>query len=108
MKQTTMVPTAHNPCYNYDYVLDGTGVDMVIMDTGIKQIIPEWQDPDGVPRLQQIDWFAESGVSGTQPTNFYTDTNGHGTHCIGTMAGKYFGWAKNARIYNITPTQPRQ
>ena len=61
-----------------------------------KQIIPEWQDPDG-PRLQQIDWFAESEYSGTQPTNFYTDTNGHGTHCIGTMAGKYFGWAQERK-----------
>lgn len=86
----------------YDYVLDGTGVDMVIVDTGIQDGHPEWQDADGVSRLQKINWFTESGVSGTQPANFYTDTNGHGTHCIGTMAGKTFGWAKNARIYNIT------
>ena len=36
--------TAHNSSYNYDYVLDGTGVDMVIMDTGIQADHPEWQD----------------------------------------------------------------
>ena len=94
--------TSHQSGYNYDYVLDGTGVDMVVVDTGIQADHPEWQDANGASRLQQIDWFTESGVSGTQPANFYTDTNGHGTHCIGTMAGKYFGWAKNARIYNIT------
>ena len=87
---------------DYKYALDGTGVDMVIVDTGIQVGHPEWEDADGNSRLQQINWFTESGVSGTQPTNFYTDTNGHGTHCIGTMAGKNFGWAKNARIYNIT------
>lgn len=86
----------------YEYALDGTGVDMVIVDTGIQVGHPEWEDADGNSRLQQINWFTESGVSGTQPTNFYTDVNGHGTHCIGTMAGKNFGWAKNARIYNIT------
>ena len=86
----------------YDYVLDGTGVDMVIVDTGIQDGHPEWNDANGVSRLQKINWFTESGVPGTQPTNFYTDTNGHGTHCIGTMAGKTFGWARNARIYNIT------
>ena len=41
-------------------------------------------------------------VPSTQPANFYTDINGHGTHCAGTMAGKNFGWAKNADLYNIT------
>jgi len=91
-----------DPGGTYDYVLDGTGVDMVIVDTGIQADHPEWEDANGVSRLQQINWFTESGVSGTQPANFYTDTNGHGTHCIGTMAGKKFGWAKNARIYSIT------
>lgn len=91
-----------DPGGTYDYVLDGTGVDMVIVDTGIQADHPEWEDADGISRLQQINWFTESGVSGTQPANFYTDVDGHGTHCIGTMAGKYFGWAKNARIYNIT------
>ena len=91
-----------DPGGTYDYVLDGTGVDMVIVDTGIQADHPEWEDADGNSRLQQINWFTESGVSGTQPANFYTDVDGHGTHCIGTMAGKYFGWAKNARIYNIT------
>ena len=91
-----------DPGGTYDYVLDGTGVDMVIVDTGIQADHPEWEDANGVSRLQQINWFTESGVSGTQPANFYTDVDGHGTHCIGTMAGKHFGWAKNARIYNIT------
>ena len=91
-----------DPGGTYDYVLDGTGVDMVIVDTGIQADHPEWEDADGNSRLQQINWFTESGVSGTQPANFYTDVDGHGTHCIGTMAGKHFGWAKNARIYNIT------
>ena len=58
--------TAHIPSYNYDYVLDGTGVDMVIMDTGIQA-----DHPSGKIRrcnkTQQIDWLAESGVTGTQP-----------------------------------------
>lgn len=91
-----------DPGLDYNYVLDGTGVDIVIMDTGIQVGHPEWEDSNGNSRLQLIDWFAESGVSGTQPANFYTDVNGHGTHCAGTMAGKRFGWAKNARIYSLT------
>ena len=57
---------------------------------------------DSETRLKQINWFTESNNVGTQPANFYTDTNGHGSHCIGTMAGKTFGWCKNSDIYNIT------
>ena len=51
-------------------------------------------------RVQEIDWFAGSGIVGeTQDENFYTDYDGHGTHCAGIAAGKTFGWAKNSRIY---------
>jgi len=85
----------------YDYVLDGTEVDVVIIDTGIQADHPEFQDANGNSRVKQIDWFAESGVPGTMPANHYTDFNGHGTHVASTVAGKTFGWAKNADIYAI-------
>ena len=52
-------------------------------------------------RVQEIDWFSGSGIVGeTQDANFYTDYDGHGTHCAGIASGKTFGWAKNARIYS--------
>ena len=88
--------------FNYDYVLDGSGVDIVIMDTGIQADHPEWDNEFGVSRFIPLDWYDASGVSGSLPSNFYTDLNGHGTHCAGTMAGKNFGWAKNALIYSLT------
>ena len=88
-----------DPGGTYDYVLDGTGVDVVIVDSGIQADHPEFQDANGTSRVQEIDWFADSGVSGTMPANFYTDYDGHGTHVAGTVAGKTFGWAKNADIY---------
>ena len=87
---------------SHTYSLDGTGVDVVIIDTGIIADHPEWEDANGVSRLQQIDWFQESGVSGTQHADFYNDYDGHGTHCAGIAAGKTFGWAKNAHIYAIS------
>lgn len=102
IKQTnTFNNSQSDPGGNYEYVLDGTGVDVVIVDTGIQVGHPEWE-ANGVSRLKQVNWPTISGVSFTQPANFYTDTNGHGTHCIGTMAGKTFGWCKNSDIYNIT------
>lgn len=91
----------------YNYVLDGTGVDVVIMDTGIEANHPEWQDADGNTRLQQIDWSSTyTGTSYTQHSNIYTDTHGHGTHVASTVAGKTFGWAKNARIYVLANVSP--
>lgn len=101
-----------DPGGTYDYVLDGTGVDIVIIDSGIQADHPEFNDADGNSRVQQIDWYTEGGVTGTLPTGFYTDYDGHGTHVAGTIAGKTFGWAKNADIYSIKlsglegPTDP--
>ena len=50
-------------------------------------------------RLQEIDWYTESGLTGTQDTNFYTDYDGHGSHCASIAAGLIYGWAKGAHIY---------
>ena len=86
---------------DYEYNLDGSGVDVVIHDSGLHVDHPEFNDADGNSRVQQIDWYTESGVSGTQNANHYRDNHGHGTHVAGTVAGKTYGWAKNARIYSI-------
>lgn len=91
-----------DPGVDYEYLLTGKGVDIVIMDTGIQVDHPEWENEFGVSRLVQLDWFEASGVSGSMPANFYTDVNGHGTHCAAIMAGKTFGWAKDALIYSLT------
>jgi subtilisin family serine protease len=88
-----------DPGGDYDYVLDGTGVDVVIMDSGIEKAHPEFQDENGVSRVKEINWFTAAGVGGTWPGTQYEDSNGHGTHVTGTVAGKHFGWAKNADIY---------
>lgn len=85
---------------SYEYCLTGDGVDVVIQDSGLEVNHPEFQDDLGVSRVQQINWYTESGISGTQSANHYRDYNGHGTHVASTTAGKYFGWAKKARIYS--------
>ena len=92
------------PAGNYQYHLDGTGVDIVIMDSGLQIDHPEFTDNNGVSRVQQINWYANSGITArTQPSNalYYTDDIGHGTHVTGIAAGKTYGWAKNSRIYTL-------
>jgi subtilisin family serine protease len=85
----------------YRYILDGTGVDVVIQDSGIEVNHPEFRDDTGASRVQQINWYTASGLGGTQSANHYRDFDGHGTHVAGIVAGRTFGWAKNARIYSL-------
>ena len=99
-KYGTSTSLASNP-FDRPYSMDGTGVDIVIQDSGLQVDHPEFKDADGNSRVQLIDWFAESGVGSTQDPNHYRDTDGHGTHCGGTAAGLNFGWAPNARIYSV-------
>ncbi len=85
----------------FTYNLDGTGVDVVIQDSGVMTGHPEWEDKFGVTRLVEHDWYTAAGVSGTMPVGFYGDVGNHGTHVASTVAGKLYGWAKNARIYSM-------
>ena len=85
----------------FNYNLTGKGVDVVIQDSGLDVGHIEFTDANGVSRVNQIDWFAASGVSGTQSANHYRDFDGHGTHVAGTAAGRTMGWAKDAQIYSV-------
>ena len=87
---------------SYNYPIDGTGVDIVIQDSGIQADHPDFYDTDGNSRVQMIDWYVESGLSGSQNTNelYYADYDGHGTHVASIAAGLKYGWAKNSNIYS--------
>jgi subtilisin family serine protease len=85
---------------DYTYTLTGEGVDVVIQDSGLQVDHPEFNDGAGSSRVQQINWYTESGIAGTQSANHYRDFDGHGTHVAGTIAGLTYGWAKKARVYS--------
>lgn len=90
--------------YQHAYSLSGKNVDVVIQDSGIDPTHPEWLNLEGTAsRLQQVNWPAVSGLSGTytQGSSHYTDQEGHGSHVAGTVAGRLYGWAKEANIYAI-------
>ncbi|MCS5550176.1 MAG: S8 family serine peptidase, partial [Gammaproteobacteria bacterium] len=103
----------------YEYRADGEGVDIVIWDSGIDLDHPEFQDENGDSRIQKIDWYLKSGVTGTMLSDdawygqWHTSTRenadgytvekntAHGTKCASIAAGKRHGWAKKAHIYFI-------
>jgi subtilisin family serine protease len=105
IEETNVYGTNTTTSGDYEYALDGTGVDVVIQDSGIDPDHPEWSTVDSTPgnytsRLQQIDWYAASGLPGTQDANHYGDYDGHGSHCASIAAGRRYGWAKGAHIYS--------
>jgi len=103
---------------NYNYVPNGTGVDVIINDTGIQVNHPEFTNALGQSRVVRVDWnsIAASlgiprnpgpygGMQGSWNTLSYSDTgndiDGHGTHVAGIAVGKTYGWAKNANIISL-------
>tara|TARA_B100001057_G_scaffold480843_1_gene554159 strand:- start:9274 stop:10872 length:1599 start_codon:yes stop_codon:yes gene_type:complete len=99
-KYGTSTSLGTNP-FDRPFSMDGTGVDIVIQDSGLQVDHPEFNDANGNSRVQLIDWYAASGVAGSQSVNHYRDYDGHGTHCGGTATGLNFGWAPNARVYSV-------
>jgi subtilisin family serine protease len=101
-ESTNVFGTGTSLTLPYEYMLDGTGVDVVIQDSGIEPNHPEFFNYAGTQsRIQLINWYQVSGVPGTQSSNHYSDTHGHGTHCASTAVGLRHGWAKNARVYSV-------
>ena len=97
----------------------GKHVDVVICDDNCAYDCQEWYstvDP-AKNRFVQYDWYANhnaqviGGIDDdgyASPGNNYTSyfpnaghTEYHGHHCTGTVAGKHYGWATEANIYNI-------
>lgn len=74
---------------SYDYQLDGTGVNVYIVDTGVRA--------DHVELTGRV----VSGYSAISDSNGTSDCNGHGTHVAGTVAGTTYGVAKKATIIPV-------
>ncbi len=98
---------------------DGKHVDVVIVDGPMAYDSAEWKSPSsGNSRFVQYQWFTElnsivSSIdddSQTLPTGTITYLQGtanaryHGMHVGSTVAGQYYGWAREANIYNMAIT----
>jgi len=98
---------------------DGKHVDVVIVDDPVSYDCEEWESPSsGLTRFVQYQWFNNLNTfvnsidddGQTEPTGtitYYTNAANptyHGVHVAGTVAGKYYGWAREANIYNMAVT----
>ena len=100
-----------------DIFNDGKHVDVVICDDPVSTDCDEWISPtSGQTRFIQYDWYTQLNTlvgtidddSQTVPTGSYpnyfdnaTNTESHGNHVAGTVAGQYYGWANEANIYSM-------
>lgn len=92
---------------NFNYNLDGSGVDIIMLDSGVEPDHPEFAvnaDGSGGSRVVDFNW-ASLGVSGVYQSSYYGgylgDSDGHGSNCASIAAGNTCGWAPAAAIYSI-------
>lgn len=92
---------------DYNYNLDGTGVDIIVMDSGVIGNHPEFAvnaDGTGGSRVVDFNW-ASLGVPGVPSAasigGYLGDSDGHGSNCASIAAGNTCGWAPAAAIYSI-------
>lgn len=74
---------------SYNYISDGAGVRIYIVDTGVDATHREFGS-------RVVDGFDAFGDNLDQ-----SDCNGHGTHVAGIAAGSYYGAAKSATIVPV-------
>ena len=98
---------------------NGKHVDVVICDDNCAYDCQDWystEDPTK-NRFVQYDWYAQHNAQviggidddgysspGTNYAEYFPNgghTEYHGHHVTGTVAGKFYGWAREANIYNI-------
>lgn len=87
----------------YTFNLDGSGVDVVIVDTGVLPNHPEFavnEDGTGGSRVIDHDW-SQYGYLSTPTGGFLGDCDGHGSNVAGIVAGNRNGWAPKASIYSL-------
>ncbi|ORY05056.1 peptidase S8/S53 domain-containing protein [Clohesyomyces aquaticus] len=87
-------PQARTFTYTFDPASEtqlGSGVDVYVVDTGVRTSHAVFKRADGTSRAQQ----------GFSFTSASADGDGHGTHVAGTAAGSFFGVSSGANVFAV-------
>ena len=80
----------------YNYLLDGSGVNVYIVDSGIRRTHQEFEGRV----VNAADFSGDTGTIGS-PAVFGRDCFGHGTRVASLVGGKTYGVAKKAKMFNV-------
>jgi hypothetical protein len=89
---------------DYTYNLDGSGVDIIMIDTGVEPGHPEFAvntDGTGGSRVVDHDWTQYGFIRNVPTGGFLGDWDGHGSNCASIAAGNTNGWASKSAIYSL-------
>jgi hypothetical protein len=95
--------TSYTVTKPFNFNLDGTGVDIIVFDTGVEPYHPEFSknaDGTGGTRVIDHDW-TQYGYLTSVAGGFLGDCDGHGTNCASIAAGNTNGWASGSKIYSM-------
>jgi len=84
------LPHASNTEDDYVYERTGEGIDIVVVDTGVRLDHEEFNNPVTLWSFDGKDYDKDNAVSPA-----------HGTSCASCAVGKNFGIAKKASLYNV-------
>jgi len=93
----------------FTWNLDGNGVDVVFMDTGIIKYHPEFAvnaDGTGGTRVVEVNWSTYGVIPGTGVTSWVGDNDGHGSNVASIACGNTQGWARASNIYSFNIIDP--
>ena len=79
---------------SYSYNATGTGVQVYVVDTGVRATHEDFKGADGASRVT-------NGFDAIDNDDDADDCHGHGTHCAGTVLGTTYGVAKNATLHGV-------
>lgn len=83
-----------NSTYNYSNAQIGAGVNVYVIDSGIKTQHTEFKKPTG-------GWRVVNDFDSVNDGQIGNDCNGHGTFIAGVIGGNTVGVAKGATLHNI-------
>ena len=89
------------------YYSDGANVDIVICDSSVAKDSSEWSDGNNGTRFVEYNWLQHTSNPNNLSIVYDTVANAtdwHGTAVAGIAAGRHYGWARAANIYNIAVT----
>jgi hypothetical protein len=101
----TFTQPAYTNSSGENILLDGTGVDLVILSGGMVDVTDTEYHTAGVSRIQQFNWNTLNNVSGVNINYTTAVQSDHPKAVLAIACSNTYGWATGANIYILDRAQ---